>query len=103
MKIGWYEKLKHAVRYWLLRQLPPCKQTVKVLSESLERKLTLRERVLVKLHLWVCMWCVWYVEHLQLMRSSLRAETSQDHVLSSTAELSDDARERMKRRLTGVK
>ena len=100
MKIGWYEKLKHAVRYWLLRRLPPCKQTVKVLSESLERKLTLRERVLVKLHLWVCMWCVWYLEHLQLVRSSLRAETSQEPTLSSTPGLSDDARERLKRSLS---
>ena len=103
MKIGWYEKLKHSVRFFLLRRLPPCKQTVQVLSESLERKLTLRERVLIKLHLWVCMWCVWYVEHLQLMRSSLRADTGQDHVLSSTPELSDEARERLKRRLSGVK
>lgn len=103
MKIAWYEKLKHAVRYWLLRRLPPCKQTVKVLSESLERTLTLRERVLVKLHLWVCMWCVWYVEHLQLMRTSLRAETSEEKILPSTPDLSDDARERLKRRLTGAK
>ena len=100
MKIGWYEKSKHAVRFWLLRRLPPCEQTVKVLSESLERKLTLRERVLVKLHLWVCMWCVWYLEHLQLVRSSLRAETSPEHTLSSTPGLTDDARERLKRSLS---
>lgn len=100
MKIGWYENSKHAVRFWLLRRLPPCKQTVQVLSESLERKLTLRERVLVKLHLWVCMWCVWYLEHLQLVRNAMRDEASQEHTLSSSPGLSDDARERLKRRLS---
>ena len=102
--MGWYDKTKHAVRFWLLLRLPPCKQTVEVISQSLERTLTLRERVLLKLHLWVCMWCVWYLEHLQIMRTTMRENVSDLPALESpsTPGLSPEARERIKRKLTGT-
>jgi len=96
-----YEKAKHAVRFWLLRRLPACKQTVEIISQSMERPLTLRERVLLKLHLWVCMWCQWYLEHLQVMREALRLQENESDVgVSTTTRLSDEARERIRRTLT---
>ena len=99
--MSWYEKSKHAVRFWLLRRLPACKQTVEIISQSMERPLTLRERVLLKLHLWVCMWCLWYMEHLQLMRDALRLQENETDVdVSTTTRLSDEARERIRRSLT---
>ena len=99
--MSWYEKAKHAVRFWLLRRLPACKQTVEIISQSMERPLTLRERVLLKLHLWVCMWCLWYMEHLQLMRDALRLQENESDVdVSTTTRLSDEARERIRRSLT---
>lgn len=101
MKLGWYEKSKQTVRYWLLARLPNCQQTVAVISQSLERPLTLRERALLKLHLWVCMWCLWYLEHLQLMRTSLRAGGTKAPEIDSDSRpaLSPEARERIKRNL----
>lgn len=103
MKISRYEKLKHSIRFWLLRHLPTCKQTVAVISESMERALSVRERVLLKLHVWVCMWCQWYLEHLQIIRTSLREQAEQipESSLASTPGLSDEARERLKRKLSG--
>ena len=97
-----YERLKHSIRYWLLRRLPTCKQTVKVISESLERRLSLREQITVKLHLWICLWCVWYLEHLQLMRDTIRSRAAQEPNLDSSSlpSLSPEARERMKSRLS---
>jgi len=102
MALRAYDKIKHAVRWWLLRRLPTCKQTVKVISESMERKLSLRERVTVKLHLWICLWCVWYLEHLNLMRDTIRTKASQEPNLDSSSlpQLSAEARERMKLRLS---
>ena len=94
---GLYQRATHALRYWLLRRLPTCKQTVAVISQSLERPLTLRERVTTKFHLWVCIWCVRYLEHLHFMRDALRAreaQIAQDQ--AAGASLSPDARERMK-------
>jgi hypothetical protein len=102
MALRAYDKIKHAVRWWLLRRLPACKQIVKVISESMERKLSLRERITVKLHLWICLWCVWYLEHLNLMRDTIRTKTSQEPNLDSSSlpPLSPEARERMKLRLS---
>src|SRR5258708_2615727 len=85
MALKAYDKMKHAVRYWLLRRLPTCKQTVKIISESMERRLSLRERVTVKLHLWICLWCVWYLENLQLMRETIQTKAAQEPNLDSSA------------------
>lgn len=100
--MGWYDKAKHKVRFWLLRRLPACKQTVEVISQSMERPLTLRERVLLKLHLWVCMWCVWYLEHLKIMRTAMRENASDLPELESPSRpgLSPEARERIKKAIS---
>lgn len=105
MPLKAYDKIKHAVRWWLLRRLPTCKETVKVISESMERRLSLRERITVKLHLWICLWCVWYFEHLQLMRETIRSKAAAEPNLDSSSlpPLSAEARERMKLRLTQPK
>jgi len=95
-----YDKLKHAVRYWLLRHLPACEQIVQTISQSMERSLSLRERFLVKLHLWVCAWCQWYLEQLQLIRETTRAKAERTPDLITGAILSDEARNRIRRNLT---
>ena len=102
MAKGLYDKAIHAVRYFLLRRLPTCKQMAPVMSESLERRLTLRERVTLKLHLWVCVWCVWYLENLRTMREALRARGTREAEASdvdSAVKLSEEARERIRRAL----
>ncbi len=96
-----YDKIKHSIRWWLLRRLPTCELTVKILSESMERRLTLRERINIRVHLWICLWCVWYFEHLQLMRTTIRTKAEQVPNLDSSSlpSLSSAARERMKQSL----
>ena len=100
MALKLYDKLKHAVRFWLLRTLPTCQQTVETISQSMERRLTLDERVKVKLHFWICVWCQWYMEHLQLIRKTSRAQAAEAPELMTGATLSNEARERIRRRLT---
>ena len=97
MPLRLYSKFTHSLRWFLLHRLPTCKQMVAVMSESLERPLSLRERVLLKLHLWVCAWCVWYLEHLHIMRDAVRlrsSEASDDE--HSSVSLSAEARERIR-------
>ena len=98
-----YDKLKHSIRFWLLRKLPTCQQTVEKISQSMDRELTLRERIDLKLHLWICAWCQWYVEHLNIIREAARKKGSEspDLIATSTTALSADARERIKRKLAG--
>ena len=66
----------------------------------MERPLTLRERVNLKLHLWICAWCQWYMEHLQLIRETARAKADETPDFVSTAGLSNEARERIRRSIT---
>ena len=100
MAVKLYAKLKHAVRYWLLRKLPACQQTVETISQSMERRLSLTERFKLKLHLWICVWCQWYMEHLLLIRDASRAQAAKAPDVMTNATLSNEARERIRRRLT---
>src|SRR4051794_28247924 len=104
MAHGLYHRAMHAVRYYLLRRLPTCKQVVPLMSQSLERRLTLRERITLKLHLWICLWCVWYLEHLHVMRDAVElraAKVSENGSSTASAPaLSAEARERLKRALS---
>ena len=105
MARGLISRATHAARYFLLRRLPACKQMTVLMSESLERPLTLRERATLRLHLWVCIWCVWYLEQLHTLRATLRerAEHAEHAETEDTAaiHLSLEARERIKRALRG--
>jgi hypothetical protein len=101
MAVRLYDKLKHAIRYWLLRHLPPCEQMVQALSQSMERQLSLIDRIKVKLHLWICAWCQWYLEHLLVIRDASRIK-GRDYLPETDTRpgLSAEARERIKRNLT---
>jgi hypothetical protein len=98
MTLNPYKKTTHAVRWFLLHRLPTCKEVVGWMPQSMERPLSLRERVLLKLHLWVCVWCVWYLEQLRLMREALRAATSDGEYPG--ASLPAEARERIRSALS---
>ena len=100
MAVKLYDKFKHSIRYWLLRTLPTCQQTVEKISHSMERSLSLKERINLKLHLWICAWCQWYLEHLQIIHKTARAIADEPPEFSSGAGLSNEARERIRRRLT---
>jgi hypothetical protein len=91
-------KVGHAVRFFLLRRLPTCKEMVALMSESLERPLTLRERAVLRAHLWICIWCEWYLRQIEGLRSAGRARGEREPTEAAPA-LSDEARERIRRAL----
>lgn len=103
MALNIYDKLKHSIRYYLLRTLPTCRQTVEQISQSMERSLSIRERIRLKLHLWICVWCQWYLEHLRIMRETVRANVDEPGDPVPGHGLSSEARERIRRRLTSQK
>jgi len=100
MALKAYDKLKQSIRFFLLRRLPTCQQTVEKISQSMERKLTVRESIKLKLHLWACAWCQSYLEHLHLIRDAARAKGSESPDLTSGPALSAEARERIRRNLS---
>jgi hypothetical protein len=96
-----YRKIRHEIRWFLLHRLPTCRDLTPVLSASLERRLTARERVVVYLHLLVCVWCDWYVVELRRLREAARDAGTLDRAeeLSESLKLAPDARARILDRL----
>ena len=50
-----------------------CKQTSQLISQSLDRRLTLRERYSLKVHLVICKFCKRFSQHLQALRVGTKA------------------------------
>jgi hypothetical protein len=66
----------------------------------MERPLTPRERVTLRMHLWICAWCAWYLEQMHMLRAALRERGAQATEAEATdIALPADARERIKRTL----
>jgi hypothetical protein len=79
--------------------LPPCKEIVKIITASLDRKLTIRERIVLKLHLAACKPCVHFLDQSHLLSSA--AHTMDPDLKNDlyAGRLSDDARDRIKNML----
>ena len=99
--MGLYQKVRHEIRWFFLHRLPTCQAILPTLSESLERPLTLRERVVVYLHLLVCVWCQWYLEQLRYLSTTSHEQggVARAEAHSDSVRLASDARERIRQRL----
>ena len=53
-----------------------CKQASQLISQSLDRSLTLRERLSLKLHLFICEFCKRFSQHMQSICVALKQMTS---------------------------
>jgi hypothetical protein len=92
MRPAWLEN-------WLSRNTPPCKEVVRLLSDSMERPIPFHRRIGVRLHFLICTWCVRYHDQIELIRTFLRSAEPGSPIddSGSGARLSDEARERLKR------
>ncbi len=90
------QKLKMWYIFALARRLPDCKEMVRAMSDAMDRRPTLGQRVLIRLHMHICEWCRRYQEQLLLIRQGSR---EMYYEANSAEPLSDDARERMRHAL----
>jgi len=91
-----FRKLQRIFNVAVWRYLPPCKEVVQTLSDSLDRKLTVRERAVTKLHLWACLPCVRYLEQSKYIRNAMQEYEGRRAAELQSKGLSDEARERLK-------
>jgi hypothetical protein len=90
------QRLKWQVILFLARRLPPCQVLLPLFSESRERPLTIREKVLMKLHFFTCEACRLYVKQIERMSEIVKSKEEEQIATESTDRLSSDARERIK-------
>lgn len=93
-------KLKWQFILFLARRLPDCKTITPTFSASIDRRLTFKEKIVTKLHLFTCEACVLYLEQIRFIHNFLH-----DHspVLDqNNTSLNDAAKERMKAMLSST-
>ena len=93
---GIIQRLRRARNLFILRTLPPCKEIAKIISASLDRSLTLREKFVMKLHLVACKPCVRYLEQSHFLSSAASQLDDQLKDQLFTGRLSEEARARIK-------
>ncbi|MDP2786826.1 MAG: zf-HC2 domain-containing protein [Pseudomonadota bacterium] len=76
-----------------------CKDASHLISERLERPLGFQERWGLRMHLWICVSCRQFVRQLTLMRLALRKLGERAKADAAGAELSPEARERIRKAL----
>lgn len=55
-----------------------CLAVTRAMSDSLERQLTIRERISVRMHSLICDACVNYLDQIKLIRNGARARTESE-------------------------
>ncbi|HEX8288867.1 MAG TPA: zf-HC2 domain-containing protein [Pyrinomonadaceae bacterium] len=60
--------------FWLARRLPDCKTITPTLGESLDRKLSLREKIQMRLHLFTCDACARYLKQVKFLSNAVQAQ-----------------------------
>lgn len=54
------------------RMMPDCKETHRLVSEDLDRKLSLAERMRMRVHLAMCAGCTNFLGQMKLIRAAIR-------------------------------
>ncbi len=88
------------LKNWLIRNTPPCREVIQILSDAMDRPIPLRRRIAMRLHFLICRWCERYQKQIGLVRTLLRSTeggSPTDTPDTSNARLSDEARERLQR------
>ena len=75
-----------------------CKNTSRLISEGQERQLKLKERINLRLHIWMCNNCRRFEQQIVTMRKIMHREWSQD-TLPTNKQLPGDAEERIRQTL----
>ncbi len=74
-----------------------CRQVTLLVSQSMDVRLTWCQRLAVRFHLLYCVWCRRYAAHVQFLRKATKGLVTKADV--SSPKLSEEAKERMKKRL----
>ncbi|MGD9590622.1 MAG: hypothetical protein AB7Q37_11050 [Pyrinomonadaceae bacterium] len=93
-------RVKHTrFNLFIWRKLPACKEMVKIITASMDEKLSWREWILLKIHLLSCDPCVNFIKQLRFISTALRNNDDRIGQEDESVKLSDKARSRMKEAL----
>jgi hypothetical protein len=91
--------LKATFKKWLALKTEDCKQVSPLFSYAYDRKLSLLERLRVRLHLYTCGACLNYVSNLKFMHEVFQAQEEMCENEKIQVSLSPESKERIKQTL----
>ena len=96
--MNWLVNIVKALARGFADLSPGCKTATRLQSKALDRKLPLRQRFGLRVHLLLCKWCRRYGKQIAFLRSA--AHEHPDEMADRVPQrLSGEARERIKHRL----
>lgn len=96
------QRISKFFRRTILRTFPSCKEIVHIISASLDRPLTLREKFLMKIHLFACKPCVRYLDQSAFVSTAIKIMDEGEKLDLFAGTLSDSARSRIKSALASA-
>jgi len=81
------------MNHWMFK----CKEVTRMVSESLDRKLPLYQRIGIRIHLLMCKFCSRFKKQLQFLRETIRLHVELDKDTELSTKLPPEARERIKK------
>ena len=104
MKQSILEKLKWSFIFWLARRLPDCKTITPTISESIDRQISVREKITIKLHFITCDACSNYLKQVKFLRQAMQVQEKifMDGKDISNSKMSAEAKARIKKALKSV-
>jgi len=77
-----------------------CQEVTRLVSESLDRKLPLHQKIGIRVHLFMCKFCSRYRKQLLLLRAVMQRYAESDGPVDISESLSPTAKKQMKRLLS---
>lgn len=91
-----YKKIQRFFFVLILKYLPPCKDMIDIASASIDRKLSLRDSIILKLHLIPCKPCVRFIEQSKFLKKVMEEMEVDEAATPYQGALSDETRDRLK-------
>ena len=85
------------------KYLPDCKDITALVSRSMEKDLSWRERLVMQTHLYTCLSCERYLKQLEFMSEVFEKQDAQRRRGGYEPRLSEEASERLKNALKSSK
>ncbi len=98
-----FGKIKNGFNKLVWKLLPSCKDITALISRSLEDDLSLREKLVMKTHLYTCIACQRYLTQLEFMSEVLEKQDQKIEKGEYAPRLSSEASERLKNALKSSK
>ncbi len=93
-------RVKHTrFNRWVWRTFPECREMVKIITASMDEKLSWGDWLRLKIHLLSCDPCVNFIKQLKFIRTALRIRDDHHVGEDTTVRLNERAKARMKEAL----